>query len=356
MKYRMSNIKQVVSRFIIYFKQLEISPSDEEMSDLWDKIEHSITLKQKRTKHFRIWSSTAIAASLITCAWIGIYYFPNKETDLTSVAKIMLEQEIATDEIQLLVSPEKILQIDNKSTVAYSQKGTIEVNKHEIDISTNKGQAYNQFIVPKGKIGKLILADGSKLFVNSDTRVVYPKSFENDKREIFVEGEIYIEVTKRENMPFVVKTAQFDVQVLGTAFNIKTYTNKPLEGEVVLLRGAVKIKNSKGMESKLFPNNKATISTNGNIEKTKVNAENYIWWTKGILLLNNKKLSDIVKELTQYFDVNIICDKSIENVRIAGKIDIENGVEAALKYLSSTSGFIYQKQGNIYMILSADKE
>ena len=83
--------------------------------------------------------------------------------------------------------------------------------------------------------------------------------------------------------PFIVKTAQFDVQVLGTAFDIKAYSGTFENAEVVLVRGKVNVKSKSGKELVLSPDNKATILSDGLIEESSVNAEEYVLWTKGIL-------------------------------------------------------------------------
>lgn len=354
MDYRKSEIRNVLNRLIVYFQQMEEVPSDDEMIGLWNRIQNTLSEKKKKKRRFYLFASVAAAASVLLCVWIGINYFPNSKMDLSIVAKNMLMQEINTDEIQLVVSPDKMIKLEDNSTVAYSKSGNVKINQDKI-VAVEE-EYYNQFVVPTGKFGRLILSDGSDVFVNSNTRVIYPKKFRGSKREIFVEGEIYINVIKKKNIPFVVKTDRFDVQVLGTAFNVKAYKNMDNEGEVVLLRGVVNVRTCAGVEAKLVPNTKATLLAGTEIKTTKVDAENYIWWTKGILPLNNGKLSDLLKELSRYYGVQIVCEKSIEDIKIAGKIDVACGIEIALRNIASVGGFIYHKQGNIYMLQVSENE
>lgn len=173
--------------------------------------------------------------------------------------------------------------------------------------------------MPKGRFGRLILADGSELYINSGTKVVYPKRFEKNRREIFVDGEIYIDVKRNEKAPFIVKTTRFDVEVLGTAFDVKAYSEEHTCGEIVLLRGLVNVKSTSGSEAMLTPDNKAVVPSQGTIRTMAVDAADYILWTKGILPLNNGTVGDIIDDLGRYYDVKIVCGEDIRQIRITGK-------------------------------------
>ena len=182
-------------------------------------------------------------------------------------------------------------------TVTYTQDGNIHVNESKVEEKEAHNNPYDQIIVPKGRFGRLILADGSELYINSGTKVVYPKRFEKNRREIFVDGEIYIDVKRDEKAPFIVKTAKFDVEVLGTAFDVKAYSEENNCGEIVLLRGLVNVKSTSGSEAMLTPDNKAVVPSQGTIRTMAVDAADYILWTKGILPLNNGTVGDIIDDL-----------------------------------------------------------
>lgn len=209
--------------------------------------------------------------------------------------------------------------------------------------------------MPKGRFGRLILTDGSELYINSGTKVVYPKRFEKNRREIFVDGEIYIDVKRDEKAPFIVKTTRFDVEVLGTAFDVKAHSEENTCGEIVLLRGLVNVKSTSGSEAMLTPDNKAVVPSQGTIRTMAVDAADYILWTKGILPLNNGTVGDIIDDLGRYYDVKIVCGEDIRQIRITGKIDLQRGVEEALRNLSLTGGFVYSKQAETYILNLSDE-
>lgn len=140
------------------------------------------------------------------------------------------------------------------------------------------------------------------------------------------------------------------MEVLGTAFDVKAYSKEDSYGEVVLLRGMVNVKKTSGSEARLTPDNKAIVPIAGMIRTESVNAADYILWTKGILPLNNGTVGDIIDDLSRYYDVKIICSEEIRSIRIAGKIDLQQGVEEALRNLSLTGGFTCTQQADAYVL------
>lgn len=349
MKYETGDIRRVVDRLISYFRKQEEIPTDEEIDDLWNRIEHSIRAGQRRHRIY-VWSSVSAAALLAGCIWLGTGFFREKHTDFSVVASRLMDRTVETDEIQLIVAPAKKLHVKDGGTVTYAQDGGIRVDRDSITSGEAHDNPYDQFIVPKGRFGRLILSDGSELYVNSDTKVVYPKQFGKKRREIFVDGEIYIDVERNEKVPFVVKTAKFDVEVLGTAFDVKAYSDCKDGGEIVLLRGQVNVKSHAGKETVLNPDHKAVVQAGGAIRTMAVEAADYILWTKGVWPLNNGTVGDVLNELSRYYHVKITCDETIRGIRLAGKIDLRQGVEKALHNLSVTGGFVCRKEGDTYVL------
>lgn len=326
------------------------TPSQKEMAEIWSKIKEGIEKKKRRRRKKYILVAIALAAAFIGCIWLGLEWSSfNDKSDISMIAAQMSNESIEGEDIRLIVSQEEVLHVKKGSTVTYSQDGIVSVDEEKVSKNVTEN-LYNQIIVPKGKYTRLILADGSSLHINAGTKVIYPKHFEKSKREIFVDGEIFIDVKRDESAPFVVKTAQFEVQVLGTAFDIKAYSDTFENAEVVLVRGKVNVKSKSGKELSLSPDDKAVILSDGLIEKSSVDAEEYVLWTKGILSLNNDPLNVVLAKLSRYYGVDIHCTDNISDIKIAGKIDLECGIDEALKRISVTGRFSFSKQENVYML------
>ena len=163
-------------------------------------------------------------------------------------------------EIQLVLSDKLIPISGQESQIEYDAKGTVAVNSEKIaDVSLNSANTskrlseFNQLIVPNGKRSTLILEDGTKLWVNAGSRIVYPVTFADKKREIYVNGEVFLEVTPDKKRPFIVKTKEIDVQVLGTSFNVMAYETDE-SSSVVLVTGAVQVDTKDDEDFRLEPN------------------------------------------------------------------------------------------------------
>lgn len=350
MKYSRMDIRNIVRNLIDYFKMQNETPSQKEMAEIWSKIKEGIEKKKRRRRKKYILVAIALAAAFIGCIWLGLEWSSfNDKSDISIIAAQMSNESIEGEDIRLIVSEEEVLHVKKGSTVTYSQDGIVSVDEEKVSKNVTEN-LYNQIIVPKGKYTRLILADGSSLHINAGTKVIYPKHFEKSKREIFVDGEIFIDVKRDESAPFVVKTAQFEVQVLGTAFDIKAYSDTFENAEVVLVRGKVNVKSKSGKELSLSPDDKAVILSDGLIEKSSVDAEEYVLWTKGILSLNNDPLNVVLAKLSRYYGVDIHCTDNISDIKIAGKIDLECGIDEALKRISVTGRFSFSKQENVYML------
>ena len=141
---------------------------------------------------------------------------------------------------------------DTDVNIIYSHNGTVVVNSDTIDQrkTLEKEREFNQLIIPKGKRTRLTLADGTHLWANSGTRVVYPSHFEKNRRDVF----------RNESAPFIVKTKDFQVQVLGTVFNVSAYPSEGMSS-VVLVKGSVNVKNYEKEQVKLAPGQLVNIHT-----------------------------------------------------------------------------------------------
>ena len=192
-------------------------------------------------------------------------------------------------------------------------------------------------IVPAGKRSSLELADGTKIWVNSSSTVIYPNLFTGDKREIYVEGEAYLEVAPDTERPFYVKTEQINVKVLGTRFNVCAYQEDSRQ-QVVLVSGKVEVETSDKQREELRPNElfdydkqelKASI--------TEVEATDYISWKDGYYQFNKQQLSLLFKRLSRYYATPIVWDEEVGSLTCSGKLDLTERLDDVLKNLKTAA-------------------
>ena len=327
---------QMGLRSIPYRKQT-FSSEDKEL--LWKRI--SKTNHKKRS--FRYWYSSVAAVAILLLA-VGSFYYMNyyEEDNLTAIEKVQKpEQPVET--VQLILADEKKVDIEEKNShLQYNKKGELHINAQKmktsqdsVTSSDNKNELiYNQLIVPSARRSFLELADGSKIWVNANTRVVYPVTFDDKKREIYVDGEIYIEVSPEEKRPFIVKSKKMDVRVLGTKFNVSTYESN--EGaSVVLVSGKVNVRTDNRVESLLTPSDRLSYEK-GTTDIKKVNVENYISWKEGFYTFDNECFSVVLDKLSDYYGKKIRYNDKVGALRCSGSLNLDEDMVKVLTGLEST--------------------
>lgn len=183
-----------------------------------------------------------------------------------------------------------------------------------------------QIYAPMGEKREVLLSEGTKVTLNSGSTIVYSEQLGKKRREVFLNGEAAFEVTKNAKAPFIVHTHSFDVQVLGTTFDVSAYTEKR-KSSVVLVEGSVKIINN-GHESILIPGQKAEFEMNDNLNISQVEAQDYLNWKRGGFVLRKAGISDIIDILEREYNLNVsmknsgIYDKAIITAKSTDRMDI----------------------------------
>ncbi|MDR1502078.1 MAG: FecR domain-containing protein [Prevotella sp.] len=259
--------------------------------------------------------------------------------------KNRIQGENNTD-IRIVLSDRKVLQLsDTESDIVYDSTG-IKVSKESI--SKKESAIYNQLLVPRGKRSKLTLTDGTMMYVNSGTRVIYPIEFTEDKREIYVDGEIFINVAPDSKRPFIVKTKDMNVQVLGTSFNVMAYESD-INKQIVLVKGSVKICD-KTKEIMLSPSQIYEVESGEEAFVSAVDVSKYISWINGLYQFESEKLEIVLLRLSRYYGTDIIFSKDAGNLKCSGKMDLKDDLKDILDGLSFSFPIKVQYDKNKYNI------
>jgi len=243
---------------------------------------------------------------------------------------------------------------DNKSVFKYKTEDNKLVINDSIRLQRNirpDRKNMNQLNVPFGKTSTVILADGTKVFLNAGSRLVYPEIFSGEKREVFLSGEAFFEVQKDSRHPFIVATTDINVEVKGTKFNLSAYSSDPAY-ETVLTEGKVRIRqNHAGIFSQvtdLAPNQIASYNRSlGETEVKAVDVENYISWKDGIFKFESSELSQVVRKLERYYNVRVhFSGPAVKNLKISGKLELIDNCNPVFDILASTASVKINKTGN----------
>ena len=324
----------------------------ERRNAIWKNIvEENKNLSRKKTIRFRLWASVAASiAVLVTFFALHRAFDSTGEVDIVKIANSM-NRPIETEDIQLIL-PDRQIPIHGQSTVIrHGSAGIVKIDGDEIPLKTDEADKnlITRLIVPNGKRSTLILEDGTKLWVNAGTRVVYPSVFESNKREIYVDGEVYLDVAPDIKRPFIVSTNRMNVKVLGTSFNVMAYEKDKLHS-VVLVSGSVRVKTDNKQSGELKPNNMFTYEDGvSNIKD--VDTDYYVSWKDGLYSYNIESLSVVLGRLSRYYGKKMHYDEaSISELKCSGKLDMQENLDVIMTGLSETAPITFVKNNDEYTI------
>lgn len=210
------------------------------------------------------------------------------------------------------------------------------------DRSANLVSQQNQtIIVPAGQRVQLLLADGTKVWLNSKTTFTYPAAFSSKNREVTLNGEAYFEVKKDTEHPFIVKTNLYDVKVLGTTFNVYAYENADYF-KTSLINGSVEVL-SDHYKINLKPGEVAT-GTSGSMKKGTISNLDEFRWKDGLLCFDDEPLGTLMEKFSIYYDIHIeVADPGLLSYRCTGKFRHNDGIEYALKVIQKDLNFTFTR-------------
>lgn len=354
----MANRKNEISKQDFYkfakklslsFKSYEEEKDNIEEKESWDAICKQIRSSKKMKLHRKLVYASSIAASFILIV-VSVYFLKSSTLTDKHILPFPISQ-LATPENNseiLLITPDQKLNIANNSKLKYTVKGELLIDSTTIEQSPIKesidAPSYSQIIVPKGRRSHIFFADGTEMYINSGTTVVYPTCFSKDKREIYVDGEIYLNVKNDKARPFYVKTVTIDLKVLGTSFNVCSYKEDSVTS-VVLVSGKVEVENKKREKVTLNPNELLLLDANSMI-KSEVDVFDYTCWTQNMMIFKQERLDNLLKKLSLYYGRDIYYSPEIGNRTISGKLDLRDNLESVMDIISTLTSLKYQIKDN----------
>lgn len=208
-------------------------------------------------------------------------------------------------------------------------------------ILTNEGDSlYTEHISPAGKRTKIILSDSSTVYLGPSSIIRIPDSFRKKERIVELNGEALFEVSKDKKRPFIVKTSKYDIRVLGTKFNVRSYSDHPTF-ETSLLEGSVDIYNS-DERIKLKPHD-GVVLINNSLVKVDIDISDIDYMTSGIYAFENKPFNEILKKLEIWYNIKFdIKNKRLMKYSLSGKFRENDNVEIILAAIQQIYPFKYK--------------
>ena len=232
------------------------------------------------------------------------------------------------------------IEMDSNHLLRYSSYDSIGIT------DANKN---NELIIPKGGEYQVVLADGTKVWLNSASRLIYPQSFMGKERRVVLSGEAFFDVAHDAERPFIVETSRMNVKVLGTRFNVNDYDDNE-EVSTTLVNGSVEIVSGGQQAFRLVPGEQAYGKEN-ELEKREVNVRLYTSWIDGKFLFNNTELEEIAKQISRWNDVEIFfSSENVKKVRFTGAIVKFKPLDDLVRMIESTSQVRFSVKGKTIVI------
>jgi len=207
---------------------------------------------------------------------------------------------------------------------------------------------YQEYFTQKGERSTLILSDGTSIRLNSATKIRFPIVFAEGKREVFLDGEAFFEVARNETSPFTVHTADANIRVIGTLFNVTSYSEDN-KTQVIVSEGQVAFRGVKQQDEVLLYRNQLSRIIKGGLPSTAeiIRTDKYLAWLKNQMVFENATLVDVIKQLSRKFDVEFeVLDPSLLNRRIMATYSNET-LSQIIRSLSLSLRFQYKQRGRI---------
>ena len=255
------------------------------------------------------------------------------------------------EKVDLVKTESEVTVLRDQEAIQIDQDSIVKTN------ATDTKEPINEIIIPFGKKSKLTLADGTIVWLNAGSRFAFPQKFEGNKRNVYLDGEAYFEVAKNKEQPFIVHSNDFQVEVLGTKFNVCGYSSDNFS-ETVLLEGSVNIQ----VKGRLFhekllmaPNQKAIWSK----EKKSISLvdepapELYIAWVEGWYQFSDESLEQVLRKIERYYNVTFQYDSKLISraLLVSGKLDLKESIGEVMTVVSGVAKIDYQMAGNNLIII-----
>lgn len=320
--------------------------SELELEKSYEYLKSKLPLHQE-AKVIRIWPCVAVAASIALLLGTGLFYFIKPKEQPIQVAEKPLEIAPGGNRGVLTLSNGKqivLADISAKDTIAKEGKQAevtikmsangvityvINPNAEAPKVATN---SFNTLSTPTGGQYNIVLADGTKVFLNAVSSIKYPTQFNGNQRVVELEGEAYFEVAKDRSKPFIVKSGNQAIEVLGTHFNVHAYDNEAVV-KTTLLEGSVAVTH-KNQKAILKPGQQSNVSDNFNkIAIREVDTEAAIAWKNGRFKFDNADLKTVMRQLERWYGIKVEYRGDVSQVTFNGGTFRNKNLSEVLKVL-----------------------
>jgi transmembrane sensor len=325
--------------------------TESDLDDVSEEMWLNITEKQQTSKVKRIWPRIAAAASILVILSAGVYFALRRSQQTEQFA---LTQDIPPGHnvaTLTLANGQKII-LNKGLKGQLATQGTTVIQADDNNISYNAGAksnqiSYNTLTTARGEQSPypLILADGTKVWLNAASSITFPTAFPGKERIVKITGEAYFEVVHNDKHPFKVESAGQVTEDIGTHFNIMSYTDEP-NAKVTLAEGAVRV------NGQLLQPGEQTINTNGNIKVAKINVGFELAWKDGYFRFTGASITTVMRELARWYNIDVVYEGKVTDEVFYGRVARKRNISEVLRILERSNKVNFKIEGRRVTVLS----
>lgn len=340
--------------FFPYNEAVNMEDIERLKDEIWQRVREGQSRFEPAKKKYIRYPFVAAAAVIFVVVGIGAYVHLRMPASVhTYTAAEMSGQDIdikpGGNRATLTLADGQVINLSDEqdgividlSALSYTDGTKIIVDDGSIDKAESSDDTFHTITTPKGGQYQVVLADGSRVWLNAASTLKYPRRFASDERTVELVGEAYFEIAQvksanNENAkPFIVKSPMQDVKVLGTQFNINTYEED--RTETTLLEGAVSIHSVHGNESvRLSPGQQSVVQSGRQTEVLAVDMDKVLGWKNGEFVFYNESIETVMKDIARWYDVEIIYKHPVQNKVIWGSISRFENISEVLGMIELT--------------------
>ncbi|QPH39714.1 FecR family protein [Pedobacter endophyticus] len=356
-------VEQEMENYWNNFEPVEKPFFEADKEAMWFEI-----MQHGAVRKYKLWPRIAGVAASVIAIFLAAYFLKNDgKTELKEVQNdVAYKNDIAPGKnaaTLILNTQGKTISLSDGNggliikddKLVYNDGSLIaDLPPAESGQTANRKSDEQTIITPRGGTYQVTLSDGTKVWLNSDSRLTYsPRLNQQAVRRVKLEGEGYFEVAKDKKRPFIVSSKGQEVRVLGTHFNVNSYVDE-VSVKTTLLEGSVRVSFRSG-EAKahnviLKPNQQSILSSS-DITKKQVNAEAAVAWKTGNFRFENQNIRDIMKQVARWYNVEVVYKDELPGVRLNASVSRNRNISQLLKMMEQTNEVHFKIEGRRIIVL-----
>ncbi|MBN9380432.1 MAG: DUF4974 domain-containing protein [Chitinophagaceae bacterium] len=335
----------------VYLWESEVAYYNSQWQKIMEKIPEederggdSATLPSVRERRIRPLGRWAAAACLLICCALGAILLNKRPESIAKAPDAGKKEAIVpgTKKAVLITDGGKEILLDSSTdkVIVRGKNFSIQTNKNGQLVNNNTGTIaevlINTVATPPGGQYEVILPDGTVAVLNAVSSITYPTAFTTDRRDVKITGEVYFEVARDSRKSFIVRTGKnMQIEVLGTHFDVKAYSNEPFI-KTTLLEGAVRVSSDKAIKV-LKPSEQTQLTDDGNLRLlTNVDAGSEVAWKNGVFEFNSTDIKTVMREISRWYNVEIAYEGNVPADLFSAVINRQNSIDQVLTMLQNT--------------------